>query len=161
MTSLNCLRASHFGTQDFEETIRQYAALAITREIRLCVTPRYIDASDLPYQDFTLLQNSPLLLATVIVELPGITEPHAIVLDSPGMNMRNEERAKEVKALVEHLVQAAAGKVFYGVQQTVPTARLAAEQAAGTIMASDYAALTAASAGDLYRLMGGISIDGA
>lgn len=150
----NYIRANTTNTGDLVAKVLEYAKLDFTTDIRLAITRRYVDESELPYNDFTLLHNSPLLLIAVSLQLPATDLPLVIVFDYPGLNMQREPRANEVRDLVEQLIAIAPKKIYYGTQPIGPTREMEPDLAARNMLASDYAALSPDTLSDFYRRMG-------
>jgi len=151
MPSTNILRTHTRNTTDFINCVLTYANAPYTDEVRLCITRRYVHESELPTQDFTLLQNTPLLLAIAVVTLPAIATPVHIVIDYPGLTMQREHRATEVRDLVSQLFAGAAAKLYYGLQPVIPTSHLSPDAAASQLLGCDYAQLTPATRDDFLR----------
>lgn len=151
MSSKTILRAHTPNTTDFTRCISAYANAPYTVEVRLCTTQRYVHESELPTPDFTLLQNTPLLLAVAVVKLPATSAPIYIVIDYPGLTMQRENRATEIRDLVDQLLTGAAAKLHYGLQPIIPTSHLTADAAAGQLLGCDYAQLTPETRDDFLR----------
>ena len=151
MSIPNSLRAHTPTTSEFVNCALAYAMAPYTVEVRLYATRRYVHESELPTQDFTLLQNTPLLLAIAIVKLPAIASPINVVIDYPGLTMQREHRATETRDLVDQLLTGATAKLFYGLQPIVPTSYLGPDAAAAQLLGCDYADLTPATRDDFLR----------
>lgn len=150
-TTPAALRANTSTTSNFFQCVLDYAQMAATTEVRLCITQRYVDESELPVKDYTLIQNTPLLLAIATVNLPYLKEALHVVIDYPGLTMQRDHRATEVRDLVDQLLQTAPKKLRYSLQPVVPTSHIQPDAAAVQLLASDYTDLTPASRDDFLR----------
>lgn len=145
------LRTNTANTTDFSKCVKEYSISPYTLEIRLCATRRYSHESELPTRDFTLLQNTPLLLAVAVVKLPATSTVLNIVIDQPGLTMQREHRATEVHVLIERLLSSAPKNLYYGLDPIEPTSHLPVESAAGKLLGCDYAQLNKDTLADFLR----------
>lgn len=155
MSNVLRLRTDAKSTTHFVDTTITYAELSAVREIRLCISRKYVEGAELPGQDHTLIHNSPLLQVLVVVALPGISDKLYIAHDSPGLTMQREPREAEVRALVSRLLEVAPEKVFYGTQPIDATSYMPAENAVAVMSTIDYAQLTVATESDFFRRLKG------
>jgi hypothetical protein len=149
------LRTDAQSTTSFVATAIAYAKLPAVREIRLCISKKYVEGATLPSQDHTLTHNSPLLFILAEMALPGVSKKLYVVHDYPGLTIQREPREVEVRALISKLLEIAPGKVVYGTQPVDATSHMPVETAAGVLMSSDYVELTAVTMNDLFRRMKG------
>ncbi len=155
MSNVLLLRTDAKSTTHFVDTTIAYAELSAVREIRLCISKKYVEGAELPGKDHALIHNSPLLFILVEMALPGLSKKLYVVHDYPGLTMQREPREVEVRALISKLVEIAPGKVVYGTQPVDATSHMPVEAAAGVLMSSDYVELTAVTTNDLFRRMKG------
>ena len=151
------LRTKDQTTSSFLNTVLEYAKFEGTQEIRLCITKRYVSEGELPYKDFTLLQNTPLLLVAVLLKLPAVTDPLIVVIDNPGLTMQRDHSATEVRKLVEQLLIIAPPKLYYGTEPIEPTCKLPADRAGTQLLSYDFTELNDTTAKDFFRRMGSLS----
>lgn len=150
------VRTTTAGNAACADVLRQYSQMAGTVEvIRLAITKRYIDPSELPSANHKWLHNTPLLLAAVVLNLPGVDQQLVVVVDYPGLTMQRDVRETEARDLVNYLATKSLVPVNYGVQPIAPTEDEPADRAATMLLACDFTALTAESSADLLRRLKG------
>lgn len=154
------IRATTFTTGQVADAILSYAKYPQLKHLRLALTERYVDPSELPpgITNHSLIHNSPLLIAVAVIDQPYVTNnTMAVVIDSPGLTMRRNPRDQEVIQLTSDLLALGlpSGKLGYGVQPVSATEHLTPDAAAQAILAADYHDfLTAQHGTDLQRRMG-------
>jgi len=152
------VRANTASPDQIAAAILSYATNPHLKHLRIAVTRTYLDAKELPAgSTFNLLENSPILQAVALVELPftdvGVL---AVVIDSPGMTMKRSPRDAEVKKFVADLLtlRLAQDKLGLAVQPVDATGHLPVDKALQVILAADYDSLsTAEHEADLFRRM--------
>ncbi|MDH0342063.1 hypothetical protein [Chromobacterium haemolyticum] len=135
-------RSTIQDTGTFSSTLQQYAKQDTTLALRLCITRRYSAEDSVPNNNYTLVSNSPLLLAVAQVRLPTLDEILTIVFDYPGLTMQRDVRADEVTDLVSKLTLLPPGKIYYGLQPIEATSELSVEEAVKVLLSCDFTALT-------------------
>lgn len=149
---MTIVRVNTVTTSHVTDAILIYAKSPQLKHLRLAITKRYVDPSELPdgCTDNTLIQNSPVLLAIAVIDL-SYTETNtiAVVIDSPGLTMRCSPRDGEVIQLLSDLLalKLPQGRLGCAIQPIDATQHLSAPRAAQTILAADY--------GDFQTLNGG------
>lgn len=150
-------RIDGLNTAEFAETIADYANLANVLEIRLAITKRYVDGDEIPNGSCNLTVNSPMLYATVLMKLPGWADAFVIILDYPGLTMRRAPRDAEIIGLVGRLhasLLSSARKIFYTTQPIEATNAMTPEQAAKTMITSDFTEFNQENESDFYQRLG-------
>ena len=150
-------RAITTATNDTASAILVYAKSPHLKGLRLAVTKAYRYEQELLGADNNLLQNSPILQAVAVIELPYIAgETVAVVIDSCELSAQRPPRASELKKLIGDLLALglAPGKLAYSLTPVVATNQLAVEEAEQAILRTDHAQLaTAADEADLLQRM--------
>lgn len=150
-------RIDGLNTAEFADTIAAYANLPNVLEIRLAITRRYVEGDEIPNGSCNLTVNSPTLYATVLITLPGWADAFVIIFDYPGLTMRRAPRDAEIIGLVARLHASplsSARKIFYTTQPIEATNAMTPEQAAKTMINSDFAELNPATEADFYQRLG-------
>jgi hypothetical protein len=143
---MTVIRAVTHNTGAVAQAILTYANHPGLKELRLAVTRAYRYDEDVPDGNSNnLLQNSPILQAVAVFDLPyTVNNSIAVVIDSPGLSMQRDARAGEVKHLTSDLLKLnlAPGKLTYAVVPVDAADHLPAEKAWQIIAAADYANFT-------------------
>jgi hypothetical protein len=137
-------RATTTATNDTAKAILAYAKSPHLKALHLAVTKVYRYEEELKGADNNLLQNSPILQAVAVVELPYLVgETVTVVIDSSELSAQRSPRASELKSLLGDLLALglAPGKLTYGLTPVVATNHLPVEQAEQAILRTDYAQL--------------------
>ena len=154
--NLIALRTELFSTDEFCATVLKYASVDLDTKVFLSVSQRYSEAKELPTHSkerHQLLQNSPVLLAAVVIILPAVRETLNLVLDVAGVTMQRPQRAAEVGHLLKELLASGRKNVGFGRKPIEATEGLSAGDAARVLLNNEFVGLDKESVHALLALL--------